>query len=65
MHVYSKPVECMCIVVTETGFALTVPLSSVVIATCASAKRLSDWAFEHGAFCVRHDYDLSLSDGEP
>ena len=34
------------------------------IATCVSAKRLSDWAFENGAQEVRHDYDLRLSDGE-
>lgn len=36
-----------------------------MIAESWSAKRLSDWAFEHGAFEVRHDYDLKLSDGEP
>lgn len=33
-------------------------------ATCVSAKRLSDWAFENGAHSVRHAYDLKLSDGE-
>ncbi len=36
-----------------------------LVGHCASAKRLSDWAFEHGAQSVRHDYDGRLSDGEP
>lgn len=35
-----------------------------ILAECLSAKRLSDWAFDNGAFEVRHDYDLKLSEGE-
>lgn len=35
-----------------------------LIAECASAKRLSDYAFDNGAQSVKHDYDLKLSDGE-
>lgn len=35
-----------------------------VVATCPSAKRLSDWAFDNGAQSVKHAYDLKLSDGE-
>lgn len=27
------------------------------VATCTSAHRLAGFAFEHGAFEVRHDYD--------
>lgn len=35
-----------------------------LIATCDSAKRLADWAFENGAWKVVYDYDLKLSDDE-
>lgn len=35
-----------------------------LVATCTSAKRLADWAFENGARSVRHDYDLAIADGE-
>lgn len=34
------------------------------VATCESAKRLSDYAFDSGAQSVRHAYDLRLSDSE-
>lgn len=47
------------------GFACLSVKTGEVIATCSSAKRLADWAFENGAFEVRHEYDCKLSDSEP
>jgi hypothetical protein len=51
------------------GFGLYADLGErpgylTLLATCDSAKRLSDYAFDNGAMSVRHDYDLRLSDGE-
>lgn len=40
-------------------------VDEVALATCEYAKKLSDWAFDHGANVVRHQYDLKLSDWEP
>lgn len=36
-----------------------------LIADCESAKRLSDWAFEHHAQSVRCAFDWKLADSEP
>lgn len=35
------------------------------VASCASAKRLSDWLFNHDAIEVCHSYHLGESDDEP
>lgn len=57
--------DCSSIDPPLIGFNLLNQAGTERIAHCASAKRLSDWAFEHGCSEVRHDYDLRLSDGEP
>ena len=45
-------------------FGLKVYGGSELIASCASAKRLADWAWAHDVDEVQHRYDLKLSDGE-
>lgn len=52
------------ITVSNGEYNLSAIDGSVTIASCESAKRLNDWAFEGGAFSVRHQYDCRLSDNE-
>ncbi len=52
-------------VIVPSDFFFLLRVGNQDIASCEYAKRLSDWAFHNGAFSVKHDYDLRMSDGEP